>query len=235
MKPKSVAWRRSRAFNSAKRPIVPSPDRDSNETKTCACGCGAIIFRWRRSAFGRTKSIENIYAKNHDKRKGIRGLNETKPCECGCGTSLPRWKRSSKGTTLAQETRFATGHHLLGKKRSPETNAKISAAHKGRPGRRREKHWNWKGGVTEANRLERNTPEYHEWRKAVYVRDHFTCQMPSCGKKLQADEIIAHHYLTWLKWPEFRFEVWNGVTLCRNCHADLHGLGTYVRPLAEVA
>lgn len=81
----------------------------------------------------------------------------------------------------------------------------------------REKHWNWKGGVTPENHRLRNTPEYKEWRDAVYRRDRWTCQ--ECGAK---KSIVAHHIKTFNEYPELRHSVPNGVTLCRSCHKKEH-------------
>lgn len=84
-----------------------------------------------------------------------------------------------------------------------------------------EGHPQWKGGVTDTNKKVRNSVEMAQWRTAVFKRDAYTCIF--CGVsnrkglgvsvKLQADHIkpFAHY-------PELRFEVANGRTLCVSCH-----------------
>jgi hypothetical protein len=57
-----------------------------------------------------------------------------------------------------------------------------------------------------------------EWRKAVYLKDDFTCQI--CHKK--GVIINAHHLQSWTDYPELRFDVSNGITLCIDCHGKLH-------------
>lgn len=81
-----------------------------------------------------------------------------------------------------------------------------------------ESHWNWKGGVTPKNQKGRNSPSYKEWRAAVFRRDNYTCQM--CGKR--GGNLNAHHKKPWAEFPELRFSVENGVTLCHSCHKIVH-------------
>lgn len=66
--------------------------------------------------------------------------------------------------------------------------------------------------------MDRRIPEYNEWRKAVYERDHYTCQI--CGKV--GGRLNAHHIKSFAKNPDLRFDVDNGVTLCDKCHKDVH-------------
>lgn len=89
-----------------------------------------------------------------------------------------------------------------------ENRIKISNLQKG------EKSRFWKGGVSTPNELARKSMEYREWRKAVFKRDDWTCQICNArGVKLQADHIkmFAH-------FPELRFAIDNGRTLCIPCH-----------------
>ncbi len=56
-------------------------------------------------------------------------------------------------------------------------------------------------------------PLYKRWRSEVYKRDRRQCQLCKSKKKLE-----AHHIRTWSKFPQLRFDINNGVTLCRACH-----------------
>lgn len=56
------------------------------------------------------------------------------------------------------------------------------------------------------------------WRKQVYARDGYACQR--CGGK---GRIHAHHIKPWAEYPELRFDVSNGLTLCEDCHGKEHG------------
>lgn len=63
------------------------------------------------------------------------------------------------------------------------------------------------------------TYEYKKWRMAVFQRDNWTCQ--TCGIRSKAGEPIylqAHHIKGWAQYPELRFKVENGITLCEECH-----------------
>jgi hypothetical protein len=79
-------------------------------------------------------------------------------------------------------------------------------------------HWNWKGGATPKNIMIRMSTANKNWRKAVFSRDNYTCQ--ECGKR--GVKINAHHIKPFAVYPELRFLVENGITLCKKCHIELH-------------
>lgn len=73
---------------------------------------------------------------------------------------------------------------------------------------------NWRGGLRSVIRRLRDSDEYKLWCKAVFERDNWTCVW--ClkrGGNLEADHIKPFAYF-----PEFRFAIDNGRTLCKNCH-----------------
>ena len=60
------------------------------------------------------------------------------------------------------------------------------------------------------------------WRKAVFERDDYTCQM--CGKRSgNGINVILHphHIKRFADYPELRFDVNNGITLCKECHSKV--------------
>jgi len=81
-----------------------------------------------------------------------------------------------------------------------------------------EKAANWRGEITKFNKLQRTTVEARLWREAVFSRDAWTCQ--ACG---QIGKILhAHHIKAFAKYPELRFAIDNGQTLCKPCHLKEH-------------
>lgn len=58
-------------------------------------------------------------------------------------------------------------------------------------------------------------PRYQQWRNAVLRRDRYKCRWPNCKcrQKLQ-----VHHIARWADYPMLRYEVTNGVTLCKEHH-----------------
>lgn len=63
-------------------------------------------------------------------------------------------------------------------------------------------------------------PLYKAWRVAVFKRDRFRCQFPGCTCKTKLN---AHHIIRWADAPSLRFEITNGITLCRMHHKLISG------------
>jgi len=64
----------------------------------------------------------------------------------------------------------------------------------------------------------RNIPGYNEWRAKVFERDEFTCQ--NCEQV--GGVLNAHHIKPYAEYPDLRTEVPNGITLCEECHREVH-------------
>ncbi len=109
----------------------------------------------------------------------------------------------------SEETKKKIGLSLLGKKVSIETKRKMSIHQLG------EKNNNWKGGITAKYLKLRKNFEATQWRVSVFERDNYTCQM--CGNN-KGGNLNAHHIKPFIKYPELRFDINNGLTLCEDCH-----------------
>jgi len=80
------------------------------------------------------------------------------------------------------------------------------------------------------NKRDYHDPVYKDWRIKVYKRDKFCCQMPGCKKKKYLN---AHHIRKWASASALRFDVDNGITLCRWCHDKVTGHETYYQSLFQ--
>jgi len=77
----------------------------------------------------------------------------------------------------------------------------------------------WKGGITPINTAIRNSLEYKLWRTAIFERDKYTCIW--CGKKSGNGKTVvlnSDHIKPFSLFPELRFAIDNGRTLCKECH-----------------
>jgi hypothetical protein len=64
----------------------------------------------------------------------------------------------------------------------------------------------------------RRCVEYKTWRKRVFERDDYTCRR--CGAR--GVRLNAHHTKPYALFPELRYCVENGITLCVACHKEEH-------------
>ena len=115
--------------------------------------------------------------------------------------------------------RMLGNKHSVGKShpQNQETRDKISKKNLGRkrPEIAGNKNPNWKGGITSEYRKIRTTTAYYNWRKSVFERDNYACIWCSNNK---SGTLNADHIKRFAVYPELRFELSNGQTLCESCH-----------------
>ena len=131
----------------------------------------------------------------------IKGMN--RPIGSGMKKGCKPKPHSAESIKRMAETKRGT-------KPSIETRRKMSESHKGN------KAYNWKGGLEFRKKNdERNDSAYVAWSKTVKVRDGWKCQFlnENCEGNL-----VAHHILPWRDYPEERYNVNNGITLCHYHH-----------------
>ena len=58
-------------------------------------------------------------------------------------------------------------------------------------------------------------PNYRSWIKKVKIRDKHKCQWPGCDQK---KGLQAHHILPWCDYIGLRYDINNGITLCKLHH-----------------
>ena len=152
--------------------------------------------------------------------------------------TLRKMSEAQEGKTLSEETKqkirdSKTGekNHFYGKKHTPETIQKMSMSqsdihsienlseetirkmsisHTG------EKNHNWKGGISQWRNVLRSSKSYKNWRKAVFERDDYTCQI--CN--VRGGYLEVHHVkpVRDNKNTLLILDVNNGITLCKKCH-----------------
>ena len=84
---------------------------------------------------------------------------------------------------------------------------------------RGENHYNYNPNKNYEEREKmRDLRENVEWREEVYKKDNYTCK--KCNEK--GGRLNAHHIYNYWSHVDLRFNVDNGVTLCKNCHKDFH-------------
>jgi len=112
---------------------------------------------------------------------------------------------------------------LTGRKLTKEH---IEKMRRGRTGKYKGKdNWMWKGGLTPENVKIRNSPQMNEWRRAVFKRDNYVCQL--CHKK--GGRLNAHHIDCFSERPELRFDIMNGITLCVECHLSVNWMEVFYK------
>lgn len=165
---------------------------------TKSCGC---LLREKITEYGR--GLIDISGKRYGSlvvecNSGVRKHNRILwLCNCDCGNSSLVYK-----SALTQDATVSCGCYK----------AKLASERKG------DKHPSWKGGVILVTQKDRYTVEYKQWRKAVYHRDNYTCQV--C--KIRGSQLNAHHLESFHCNEHLRYEVSNGITLCEGCHERFH-------------
>lgn len=117
-----------------------------------------------------------------------------------------------KNRVIPETIRERMSLGCLGRQISIATRFKLSDANRG------EKSYLWRGGITKTRYKIRRSIEYRLWREAIFARDNWTCQ--NCMKR--GIYIHAHHIKSFAKYPELRYAIDNGLTLCKKCHSKKH-------------
>ena len=63
-------------------------------------------------------------------------------------------------------------------------------------------------------------PEYKRFRQDDLKRDKGRCRMPHCKSRRN---LHVHHIKTWANAFYMRYDVYNGITLCKKCHEEVTG------------
>lgn len=183
------------------------------------------------------KNFEEMQKKGWDAVRGSkRPLKEETKIKIGLANKGRKATEETRKILSEARKRFYSngGVHPrgnLGRKTSEETRRKLSEALKG------EKSPAWKGGVTPENERQRKSIEYTMWREQVFERDNWECQ--ECHTRSGRGSPVtlnADHIKPFALFPELRFVVENGRTLCAECHnivtSKQHKEGVFARSVA---
>lgn len=171
------------------------------------------------------------FSKGHKTNVG-RILSEDWKRKIGLANSIALKGQISpnKGKTFSKEWKYnlSKAHRgktpgNKGKKASVELRKKLSDAHRGL--QIGSKNPAWKGGITPINAKIRASLEYRLWRKAVLERDKYICIW--CGQR--QGSLHVDHIKRFSDYPELRFAIDNGRTLCFDCHKTTDTYGNKAR------
>jgi len=160
--------------------------------------------------------------------------------------------KSNLGRKLSEEHRQKIIKNFLGRKHTEETKQKMSKAHRGIKNWLGKHHteetkrkisqsnsgvnnWNWKGGITPFRTKTWKSKQYQVWRNKVFLRDNYTCQM--CSARSGKDKAVilnSHHIKSFSEYPERRFWVSNGITLCKDCHKKTDNYCKNVKKIEQI-
>jgi hypothetical protein len=143
-----------------------------------------------------------------------------KGCFNCCKKGREPW---NKGKTISMEMKNIMKIKMKGKHNSPKTQFKKGMIPWNKGGKMPqitgEKNYLWISNRTKLKRYEnskeRRSPAYAYWRKIVIERDCFECKINNkdCKGRLE-----VHHILGFKKFPELKYDINNGITLCRFHH-----------------
>lgn len=113
--------------------------------------------------------------------------------------------------------------HFINNKEVISKKISDSLMGKPQPWNRGKNHHNFKdGGKGQSERKNAMaTLEYKIWRREVFKRDEYICQI--CREPNQRLE--ADHIKSWKDFPDLRYDLSNGRTLCKNCHIKTENYG----------
>ena len=130
------------------------------------------------------------------------------------------WNKGLRGYKLNRVNKKATILECVVCKKSfkPQSRLRYTAKYCSRAchgiANRGENSHVWKGGTGTERHKAMGKIEYKKWRTSVFERDNFSCI--KCG--MNKTYLHADHIKSWKDYPELRYEISNGQTLCIDCH-----------------
>lgn len=170
-------------------------------TKSCGCLYDEMTHELTGKKFGRLTAIRKT-----DIQRGIAKYIYWE-CECKCGSK-----------TVVSSNSLVGGHTRSCGCLQDEWRRNYSG----------KKHHFYKPSLSDEDRLEKHRyilrgKNSVQWRKKIFERDDYTCGV--CEHR--GDSLVAHHLDGWNWAKDRRFDLDNGITLCKECHYDFHNIYGY--------
>lgn len=202
----------------------------SSKSRTGCCKkCFSTSPLWKEACLKMAKSKLGKPSWNKGKKMSIRTRKKLSAILIKRWKDGKVWKNHPLSTAIKEGRRT---HPRLGKTHSLDSRKKISATKRGISLSK----WN---GFNKPIRFRiRELQKYSQWRKSIFERDDYTCQLCS-RRSREGDRVVinAHHYpmsfndiienmnIRTLDDAILCPELWNidnGQTLCIECHLDFH-------------
>lgn len=212
----------------------------------CKCGCGKLVTRnqqtrrWNKYVHGHNCWGRSFSQASRDKSRNSQKGRVNAGKHNSPNTEFKKGQHPSPTTELKKGNTLHKGHFRSKSAKPPQiiechcpqckkkmiltlTRFKLHNKHfcsydcrgKFYSGAR---NYRWRGGITAKNLKIRYSKPGIQWANQVLRRDNFTCAIcKQCGGKLH-----SHHIMQFAYFPEERFNVRNGVTLCEKCHKKWH-------------
>lgn len=167
----------------------------------------------RQGKFLTQEHKNNISIKNTGKNHTEESKKKISLIHLGKKKNYKTWQTGTKGLIKPNSGNFKKGF-------IPWNKGKTSKIPK-------EKHYNWRGGITSLNHQIRSCLRYKQWHKEVLSIDWFKCTECNSKKELEVDHIkpfsviIRENKIKSLEEALMCNELWelnNGRTLCFECH-----------------
>ena len=182
------------------------------------------------------KGKTGIYSVEY--RKKISSTLKAKGIVPPSRTGKEPWNKGKEGIHLSPSSEFKKGFTpwIKGRCHSEMTRKKMSDIKK-LSAPRGENHYLWISDRTKlANQEDRRNQRYAEWRLDILQRDNRKCRI---ANKDCFGELEVHHILNWAEYPELRYQINNGLTLCHRHHprgrAKEKRLSPYFQELVSVS
>ena len=140
-------------------------------------------------------------------------------CVCLYNSSLMRGKPAHNRNRVARICKFCDEVKYVPVSLSNRPFCNVKCMSKWMSEQKSENTNHWQGGITEKKSRDNLYPMYKEWRKSVYKRDNYTCQI--CWDNTSGN-LNAHHIKSRANYPELITDLNNGLTLCEKCHKEIH-------------